>query len=1527
MTPTLSPYGQLALSATLCGPIARHFVLRPGLREVARHIIEQQWLERRIAGPGPEQIRLFRWVADNGYRVQTLADALIERFCRPDSPRLLSGQDFLSLQPGAEFPQSSTTDVQAVDKLLNECGPFLLDEYKLRLVAYWGHGAAGQPSPWKWLASYLQEQCKAVIGLERIDGTLDSQEAATALVVALRPEADQRAELGNLGDTRVWLLSLDIGPWQWLDAELASAVLIEREMPEQQRTLVMLYSLSGRVYRFDSRQALLHMLAFGGERRGVTPFGLHLYSTRDSVFLTQARLLLEQQLLLIDRIATSIAETEGDPVGALARRLDEATSLLQICEENQHSLWQLHFAVLPDWLKTASIEDRRAYGDGLIELASLQQSSGGRSFLYDIQPISQYAREQVHAAIVQDHPEASALDVDAVEVVNDRVTASGSGSGGNFVATGTHETVRLSLPQFALENLTALRAGTVALHMRDGSGMPDWLSLDYAKALVARLDLGKAYPELLRRTLLDDPVALPHRQRLFIEQVRLQLPLLALEKKLRGQDGITAMGVQLVNGVFRPERGEPDVARLHPLSFIAREGATADVAHNAYLIERFDFHSGPSVLYRPLHRQPLRQFASREALFQAVCQEEALQEDLLARLDERAQAVYGKGGFEQPHVLRYTPGAEYGPFEVPPPARLGEATLRGNVLEHLYESCAQELLSRAEDQSVSNSENRWAAYQELGLLMFNTLLPLLNGPVAVSTWMVQAFADLQSDLQQSEPPEAQLISHLFNLALMLTALPPAPGILGVGPGMPEVDPARADVSAVPQWRLEPAGSPSGDALTQLDFSWATVTQHLSQAQRESLASCQVDLTPGQLGVAVSDGPMAGLFQYQRRWWARVEGHVYEVHASDDEVRVVGESGQLGPWLRLDASGTWQFDLGMRLRGGMPLGRRIEQMRVANRQRITELEGRHVDLLGQRLALNLVLEKDLRDTSIEPRPSEPLLSRYADGLRAHSRLVKEIDENYIALNQLKSQPHFNQEHARYLFEQVSNRSQLLHVLKSQLTDSRFGTIAMEVRRGEGYSAAARQGDYYEALLVECESAKALIADAITTFAEMRELCQQLSRVMPMGPGLVTEFLRIRRSAPSLWAWRSSEFNITAVLVLGTEKRDDLALYESIKLVRLALQMQIELESEEGFTEQERIAVLDGCARKYAMAREGMGTALADTTTEPGGRWLAGLISTLRVLEQDAEEALAALIRAQSGDSEAHVPPADRKQVVIKTRNRGVVVARQRKSKAGKVETVVVEPLENSELARFEETAEPGVWQMLDSEPAAEASSDRPQQSASIATLLKRSASLLAEADRQVRKARAQARTATVAVEMEEILTHQARPLERLAQQIENSLTTNNQVDSQASGRDAALEAKALSDKAEAMREEGRQLRISISKAQPPTASRVAYLKSQEQVVITRPKGREASARRKDQPQDYLQEYVISELSGEVLWYAHFHYASLEAPPADFTAAHLKTREQRFDRGQYQLKTEKDSQKVIQIYRSRIDKAAAGLFLSI
>ncbi|MNW07167.1 hypothetical protein D3C71_2037210 [compost metagenome] len=79
---------------------------------------------------------------------------------------------------------------------------------------------------------------------------------------------------------------------------------------------------------------------------------------------------------------------------------------------------------------------------------------------------------------------------------------------------------------------------------------------------------------------------------------------------------------------------------------------------------------------------------------------------------------------------------------------------------------------------------------------------------------------------------------------------------------------------------------------------------------------------------------------------------------------------------------------------------------------------------------------------------------------------------------------------------------------------------------------------------------------------------------------------------------------------------------------------------------------------------------------------------------------------------------------------------------------------------------------------------------------------------------------------------------------------------------------------------------------------------------------------------MQEYEIRERRNQqVLWYAHFHYASQDAPIDAFTAAHLKLRDQRLLAGAFDMRSATTNPQVIAIHRSEISpQLARALFFS-
>ena len=109
-------------------------------------------------------------------------------------------------------------------------------------------------------------------------------------------------------------------------------------------------------------------------------------------------------------------------------------------------------------------------------------------------------------------------------------------------------------------------------------------------------------------------------------------------------------------------------------------------------------------------------------------------------------------------------------------------------------------------------------------------------------------------------------------------------------------------------------------------------------------------------------------------------------------------------------------------------------------------------------------------------------------------------------------------------------------------------------------------------------------------------------------------------------------------------------------------------------------------------------------------------------------------------------------------------------------------------------------------------------------------------------------------------------------------------------------------------------LNMTKRQLPTAPRVEWLLAQQEVTIKIIPGRRQL---KGSKKDFLQEYEIRDRKSKaVLWYAHFHYERANTADEFFSAAHLKTKEQRLLGSGYSLENASSTQEVIAIYRSEI-----------
>ncbi|WP_226477557.1 DUF6543 domain-containing protein [Pseudomonas sp. MWU16-30323] len=454
----------------------------------------------------------------------------------------------------------------------------------------------------------------------------------------------------------------------------------------------------------------------------------------------------------------------------------------------------------PAWVNQANDSQRVVLHHLMLELAGFVQRNKGQSYDYAIDDLRTFAQKQFDAQL----PSPRSYNTSQIEVEFKPTSGwllAGSGGGDISAGLGTVDRVRMSLTDMLLRNLSGLPDGQIDVYYKpDGKpGNARITALEgggVLKKMIQDADIGKQYPERLKQELLGDPTKKAQRLSLFAQQVPIELKLQALKLATTGASGFDTTGFRYVEQLLDPTPGTKTVDGkeivIRPLAFTREPGKAPDVVNNMYLIEPKDSTTGPHILYRPLNTtMQLMQFPTRQALMEAIQKPNQLQKDILAWLpDDATRAIYNNGGFKAPHIRRFTVGDDFAPISTPAPpvlateghaaTQLQQALESGQLMNRLYEDNANGLASLADQQSVSNAESRWASAKRGGLLVLNSVLPVLRGPLASIGIAMQALG-IGQDIntlasKDGRNKEAALADLLLNLAtLFLHFRAPSPG--------------------------------------------------------------------------------------------------------------------------------------------------------------------------------------------------------------------------------------------------------------------------------------------------------------------------------------------------------------------------------------------------------------------------------------------------------------------------------------------------------------------------------------------------------------------------------------------------------------------------------------------------------------------------------------------------------------------------------------------------------------------------------
>lgn len=950
------------------------FADRPTLRETARRTL-QQVLDDRFPNLDIQVesavILEPRWSETPGgssfagYQSYGLTDLLLESYWQ-GSCKVFSDKSVLSRHSNVATPLAIDVDLSEIQEVLDEWGPQLLECYQHDLAAFWSQSNEDDGSAWQQLRELFREQ------LFIASQALAGDPFLTVQSVLDYPDSTQRETVQGEAatETAVTYVYEDVSTSTPDDVIVLSMI---RKV--EGRTIALLYTLSGGIEVFSSEQAMVQSW-FGARQQ----LSLRNYWAEHDIFEALTLSLLERQLQVIATIKpAAFVDLPG-----LERRLDQLSSptmLLGAFRSGHEARLSTLEDLLPSWLKQAYPAERATYSRLLALLAARNRT--GASYLSDIVPIHEYAEQALKALMVEDDEARKSINVGDIEVTLQRLENTTFEIIDPPFPEPRYQTTRSTFAQLAVKNIGALPLVPAQIHYRNGEP-PPWLTYDYLRELTTRADIGQRYPDMLQRKLLDDPSECNQRRQQFRASMHIQLPLLALELKIRHRLSDTAY-CQVVAAlqsetVDRQVEGHAIVVR--PLGFQVGTASSADYVLNMFVIGPQELGRGPHVLYRPASDEPMLEFASWEALLIAIQENETLQRSVLAGLAPSVRHVYDNGGFVEPHEGRVV----FGDFDALQSQRVSLASgpLAIDVFSTLYRSCAQALIEQAKGDSVSNSEARWDQVKDFGWALFNLLQPLLDGPLAAIGLLVQLTKSIEVFVQR-ENAENRLEAAadvLMNLALIL-----------VHTGSPVLAIAHTEASGVVgETALDqripldnkidrrPVGPFGGEP--KLSHGWNTARGQLSARQLADLNSFKLS-QPLRADAVVESGEFRGLYQQGEYWYARVEDDWFRVSPTLDGVVITDPQGasRRGPWLKSDGQGRWNFDFRLRLLGGAGLS-------VRAKRKLKQLEKKAQDLLagyqGQLAEAGRMSKSDR-----PPADVETLIMNQADPLEAVADDIEQL----------------------------------------------------------------------------------------------------------------------------------------------------------------------------------------------------------------------------------------------------------------------------------------------------------------------------------------------------------------------------------------------------------------------------------------------------------------------------------------------------------------------------------------------------------
>ncbi|WP_411380995.1 hypothetical protein [Pseudomonas sp. MPB26] len=1400
-------------------------------------------------------------------RYQSLAELVIERMAAAKPTLLVVGYHVV-VQRSRETYTRGGPSLEDTERLINSCGTRLLGLFCERLQAWWRQALPVDMTRWGYLADELLE-------------LLYDSPAPPGMTAQRFAEVFPKSSLHAIRPDRLWRLGLPVYTVHLrnaADTQTLPLLLISHA------PYTLLFSLASGVHLLDNVDAVQPLLSDYVSPLLASPVG-HWFTQRvyGDPFDALAAAYLARQLQEIASLDTRVPRPVQAYQQLLGYILDTKRWFVPALSAAQRALRP----VLPLWLAAADSDDSLAGATLLHGLVLAAQQDGSQDFLEGIEPLEVFAASRLHECLKQDEPRAANLVPGEISLSFTRVIAAPVPVPGGFIAGEVH-TFTLTLTELALENLGGLPHAPKSIQLK-GAAAPDWLTYDLLKACVTRVDIGQAYPALLKKHLIDDATDATRRQGLFSRRWRAQLPLQALQWKIQGLRGLTRMGFRRLNAAVQADKArrvvEGQAVALWPLAFKARPSDSADVVEGHFVIGPRHGEEGPHVLYRPLFSPVVLEYSSQQALFAAIQAKGELQDNVLAWLAPRRQSLYANDGFRQPHIRYFLQGDEFTTYTTPQPVELSRQVSDVDPAQQVFAATAKALVTLADRQTVSNAEQRWASLKQAGWLLFNSLMPLISGPLMLGGWLLQVMDSARNDLPALASADEQARSAaVLDLLVNLMAILAHQAAPHDAHASLELDHPVFAPLALPEPVLAESTRIAAPVSFEAPASWANARDTLTASLQTRLNALSLKTLakpwPKALPGAERSGPWQGLRRDTTHkpphWQALVRGQQFRVRIEQGRVRVISADGtRTGPWLKSLGQGAWDFDLQLRLRGGADRN----ELPPPDRQAL-QLEYKKAGLDRTKAQLAMEIARKLVDKPegvLDPQQRSRAWFSYLNGIKDKVRAAQEEVRLLKCLRELGPRPRYEEELCQGL-ETI--------ILSAQLMDAHNRTQLRELNQRLRPLLDADSDDMDPQAHAELGKGMREVADNHHSSIYWRLLEQRYVEDLQAVPRLgrdkaraLTEAIPARPSVLDLQALQVTTLWSIAIDVPGEALDDDFfaGMSATIDRARRASCSQADMQQLQS-SDAERIALLDSIDHVYAQTDDRIEYWRAMEPDKFDLPYLQRLQELLATLHRRVEQDLSELLQPPPEPAPTPAPkPAStgRRKKIIHTRNRDIYVAQLGDTGAE------LHDAGGQVVGTFTE-AEDGVFDLeVKPEPV------RPDPE--LGALLKKADGLLRDVDKAIANAEAMAESANEPASLQGTLQYEARRRTMAADAIAGKLRgLDNARLAAVQLAKARLKDSELRTAAVRLETAGLNARIRASRGKVLTQDDVEFLHANNAVTIHRQGERVGLRGRRD---DYLQVYEVTEVStGQPLCFAHFHYARRNGPDDHFTAAHLKIPEQ-------------------------------------